>query len=239
MKKYTALICARGGSKGFPRKNLAILDGDPLVGHSILAARQNRRIGRVLVSTDCAQIASAASDYGGEIPFLRSSDLATDDAKEWDVWLDAIRWLEQEGDLPDGLVVLPPTAPLRAQEDVDSSIDLFEKRGCDATICVTPSHRNPSFNMVTIDDNSVARIVLNFGKIYRRQDAENCFDITTVCYVVKPEFIMSAKHLFDGVVLGNIIPSIRSVDIDNVVDLQWASFLRNYNHRNDDIRFYE
>ena len=129
---------------------------------------------------------------------LRSSDLATDDAKEWDVWLDAIRWLEQEGDLPDGLVVLPPTAPLRAQEDVDSSIDLFEKRVVTATICVTPSHRNPSFNMVTIDDNSVARIVLNSGKIYRRQDAENCFDITTVCYVVKPEFIMSAKHLFDG-----------------------------------------
>ena len=239
MKKYTALICARGGSKEFPRKNLAIFDGDPLIAHSILAARKNSRIGRVLVSTDCHHIASAATDYGGETPFLRSADLATDDAKEWDVWLDAIMWLKRDGDMPDGLVVLPPTAPLRAQEDIDSSIDLFEKGDCDATICVTPSHRNPSFNMVSIDDSRVARIVLNSGKIYRRQDAEDCFDITTVCYVVKPEFIISSTHLFDGVVLGNVIPSGRSVDIDNVIDFHWASFLRNYRHKNNEIRFYE
>ena len=92
--KYIALICARGGSKGLPGKNIKPLNGTPLIGWSIKIAKKVERISRVIVSTDSEEIAKIAIEYGAEVPFMRPQELALDDSSEWLVWRHAINYLE-------------------------------------------------------------------------------------------------------------------------------------------------
>ncbi|SVA92983.1 uncharacterized protein METZ01_LOCUS145837, partial [marine metagenome] len=101
-----ALICARGGSKGLPGKNLKILDGDPLIVRAINQTKQIERIERVLVSTDCEDIAEVATSAGAEVPFMRPSELAEDDSPEWEVWRHTVKYLKEvEGNHPELLMV--------------------------------------------------------------------------------------------------------------------------------------
>ena len=91
--RYVALICARGGSKGVPGKNIKPLGGVPLIGRSILVAKQVERIERVIVSTDSQEIAQVAKEYGAEVPFMRPMELAGDKSSEWHVWQHALDYL--------------------------------------------------------------------------------------------------------------------------------------------------
>ncbi len=103
------LICARGGSKGLPNKNIKPLCGLPLIAHSIMAGHNSPSIDRLFVSTDCQQIAGIAQEFQAEVPFLRPPELATDESPEWLTWQHALTNLM----LPDveALIILPPTAP--------------------------------------------------------------------------------------------------------------------------------
>ena len=92
--KYIVLICARGGSKGLPGKNIKPLNGIPLIGWSINIAKQIDRVSRIIVSTDSEEIAKVALKYGAEVPFMRPKDLAQDDSPEWLVWRHAIKYVE-------------------------------------------------------------------------------------------------------------------------------------------------
>jgi N-acylneuraminate cytidylyltransferase len=122
-----ALIPARGGSKGIPRKNVLVLDGKPLIAYSIEHARASRRISRVLVSTDDEEIARVARDWGAEVPFIRPDDLATDLSPDIDVFRHALDWLaDREGYRPDLVVHLRPTGPIRQVELVDEAIDRLQ-----------------------------------------------------------------------------------------------------------------
>ena len=101
-----ALIPARGGSKGVPRKNIRFLAGKPLIAYAIEVARASRLIDRVIVSTDDEETAAIARRYGAEVPFLRPAELACDDTPEWLVWQHALRFVEAEQELPGVLVCL-------------------------------------------------------------------------------------------------------------------------------------
>src|SRR5438105_11712769 len=117
--KVVALICARGGSKGLPNKNILPLAGRPLVARAVDHARSVERVSRVIVSTESADIAAIARDAGAEVPFVRPAELAGDAGSEWLVWRHALAFLEEsDGAYPDALLVLPPTAPLRAVTDI-------------------------------------------------------------------------------------------------------------------------
>ena len=94
--KYIALICARGGSKTLPRKNVKLLGGIPLIGWSINIAKKIERVSRVIVSTDSEEIEKIALEYGAEVPFIRPQELALDDSPEWLVWRHAINYLESK-----------------------------------------------------------------------------------------------------------------------------------------------
>ena len=103
---YIALICARGGSKGLPGKNIRTLNGIPLIGHSIKIAKKIERASRVIVSTDSKEIAKIALEYGAEVPFMRPENLALDNSPEWLVWRHSIDYLEsQQSEKIDALVV--------------------------------------------------------------------------------------------------------------------------------------
>lgn len=230
MNDYIALICARGGSKGLPGKNIRILNGKPLIAWAIEIALKISSLRRVIVSTDSKEIADVAHKYGAEIPFLRPETLAQDDSSEWLVWRHALNFIyEDEGKLPDGLVVLPVTAPLRIKEDVENCLFEFEKNKPDVVVTVTDAHRSPYFNMIEKDDSGLAKLVIQPKKktIFRRQDAPIVYDMTTVAYISRPEFVLTHERIFDGKVKSIWIPPERAIDIDTYLDFEFAEFLLN------------
>ncbi|MBT3921890.1 MAG: acylneuraminate cytidylyltransferase family protein, partial [Nitrospina sp.] len=120
MSVAISLIPARGGSKGIPRKNLALLDGKPLIAYSIEESLNCSLISRTIVSTDDPEIAEVARKYGAEAPFLRPSELAQDDTPDFPVFLHALEWLRANEDLsPDMFVQLRPTTPIRPSKIIE------------------------------------------------------------------------------------------------------------------------
>jgi CMP-N-acetylneuraminic acid synthetase len=220
---YIAIICARGGSKGLPGKNIRPLAGIPLIGWSIKTAKEVKQISRVIVSTDSEEIAKIAREYGAEVPFMRPRELAQDNSPEWLVWRHALSYLQEEKCDFDALVVLPATAPLRAVEDVNNCIKEYERDNADVVITVSDANRNPYFNMVTIDNEGNSSLVIPpSGRISRRQDAPTVFDMTTVTYVVRPNFVQEHNGMFEGRVRSVFIPVERALDIDTPLDFKIA-----------------
>ena len=227
MSDVIAFIFARGGSKGLPGKNILSFCGKPLIAWSIQHAKSSSRINRVIVSTDCKDIAKIALLHGAEVPFIRPSELAQDDTPEWLAWQHALGFIkEKTRKLPKMLVSIPTTSPLRSVDDIDACIDLFERKNPDAVITVTEARRNPYFNMVCQDDNGRSVLACPpIEKIYNRQNSPKVFDMTTAAYIVKPKFVMEKKSLFDGIVYHIQIPYERAFDIDNKIDFDIAELL--------------
>ena len=221
-------IFARGGSKGVPRKNIRLLAGKPLIAYAIETARASRLIDRVVVSTDDEEIARVAERCGAEVPFRRPPELARDDAPEWLSWQHAIRTVQaQEPALRVGCFVsVPATSPLRAVEDVDACIRLLQASDADLVVTVTPAGRSPYFNMVTLDGDGWARLVMpSAPALARRQDAPPVYDMTTVAYAARPEFVLRAASWREGRVKAVVVPRERALDIDTELDFEFAEFM--------------
>jgi N-acylneuraminate cytidylyltransferase len=222
-----ACIFARAGSKGIPNKNIRIFNGKPLITWAIQKALQVKFINQIYVSTDSEEIANIAKSAGAIVPFIRPKELASDESPEWLSWQHFINFMKaKDGKLPDAFLSLPATSPLRSVSDVENCITEFKKGLADFVIGITPSQKSPYFNMVTRDSNNLVDLVLREGGHHsRRQDAPEIFDITTVCYVGNPEFILEKNSIFEGRVVGVEIPSERAIDIDTQLDFQIAEFL--------------
>ena len=225
--KVVGFIFARGGSKGLPGKNVRPLAGKPLIAWSIEHARAVHRIERVIVSTDSHEIAEVARHYGAEVPFMRPKELSHDSSPEWLAWRHGVNYLlEKEGSLPDVMVSIPTTAPLRLPLDIENCLDEYEKTNSDIVITVTDAHRSPYFNMVKENaDGTVGLVIPSQTALIRRQDTPEVFDITTVAYVVRSEFIMRCGGVFEGKVRHVHVPPERSLDIDTLLDFNIAECL--------------
>jgi N-acylneuraminate cytidylyltransferase len=227
--KTFAFIFARGGSKGVPGKNIRILDGKPLLAHSIMVAQDIVEVSRIFVSTDDQDIADVGIKYGAEI-INRPTELAQDDSPEWLAWLHAIEWLESKGEYFDRFVSLPTTSPLRNKSDVINCLNLLDKQ-TDVVVTMTDTSRSPYFNMVT-EENSYIKLLNESKEDYsRRQDVPLAYDMTTVAYVSRPDFIKNNNKIFDGKVKAVIIPKERAVDIDDEIDFEIAKMLMKKNRR--------
>lgn len=222
-----AFIFARGGSKGLPGKNIRPLAGKPLIAWSIEHARSVKRIERVIVSTDSEEIAAVARDFGAEVPFMRPAELAGDDSPEWLAWRHALAFLQEtEGALPTAMLSVPTTAPLRLPIDLETCLDEFSKGDADMVITVSEAHRNPWFNMVKQNpDGTVGLVIAPESGITRRQDAPAVFDMATVAYVARPQFVMQQMGTFNGRVRAVKVPVERAIDIDTLFDFELAEFL--------------
>ena len=227
MMDFTAFIFARGGSKGLPRKNIRLLAGKPLIAWSIGQALSVPRVKRVIVSTDSAEIAAVAADFGAQVPFLRPAELARDDSPEWLAWRHVLQYLqEHEGQMPAALLSLPATAPLRSTLDIERCLDAYAEGRFDVVVTLTEANRSPYFNMVKFnDDRSVSLVVPPASGITRRQDAPPVFDMTTVAYVANSDFVMSQAGVFAGRVGAITVPRERAIDIDTLLDFKFAEFL--------------
>ena len=225
--RVVALICARGGSKGLPGKNIRFLAGRPLIAWAISQAKAVKRVERVIVSTDSEDIAEVARQAGAEVPFLRPAQLAQDNSPEWLVWRHALDFVKGDaGTYPDGLLVVPATAPLRAVTDLEQCLDEYEKGGVDVVVTVTDAHRSPYFNMVQVrKDGTVGLVIPPRSAIVRRQDVPVVYDLTTVAYVARPEFVMTQNGIFEGRVRSVHVPLERAIDIDTALDFKIAECL--------------
>ena len=223
-----AFIFARGGSKGLPGKNTRSFGGKPLIAWSIECALSVGSIDRVLVSTDSEEIAAISKKYGADVPFMRPPELATDESPEWLSWRHALEYVRSSsGALPEVMVSLPTTSPLRRVDDVESCIEQFSKGGCDVVVTATEANRNPYFNMVRDQGDGTVCLVSESTKVKRRQDAPVVQDMTTVCYVANPRFVLSHNSIFEGRVKAVHVPKERAIDIDSILDFQIAEFLLN------------
>lgn len=221
-----AFVFARGGSKGLPRKNVKLLAGKPLIHYSIETAFQVDGIDKVFVSTDDQEIASAAK-VAGAIVIDRPDDLAQDDSPEWLAWQHAIQWVEKQYGAFEEFVSLPATSPLRNKSDVENALLKRRDKGADFCISITEANRSPYFNMVKVNSDEFVELVNKpeSAAVFRRQDAPEVFDITTVAYVSTAQFILNNTRLFDGSIVAVEVPKKRAVDIDDIYDFMFAETL--------------
>lgn len=224
-----AFIFARGGSKGIKNKNLLKFNNTTLLGHAISQAKKSKYIKKIFVSTDSKKIAAKAVIYKAEVPFLRPKNLAKDNSPEILSWKHAIVFLKNKLNLnPEYIVSIPTTSPLRNVSDIDKCIQKAIKNKLDMVFCVSKSQKNPFFNIL-IKKNNKLKVFENKKKITRRQDAPECFDMTTVCYVFKPDYIMKNSNFFRGNTGFVEIPKERSIDIDNYFDYKIINLInKNY-----------
>ena len=219
-----ATICARGGSKGLPGKNLRPLAGLPLIVHTIRQAQQCSLIKGVYVSTDDEAIAQVARAAGAVVPGLRPAELATDEAPKLPAIEHLVQGIEASGMTVDSVVDLQPTSPLRLPVDIEGALAL--RHAADLVVSVTEPSHNPYYTLAEADREGF----LALGKpaaFVRRQDAPACWGLNGAIYVWRREALPRAiSHGFWSVrVKGYPMPRNRSVDIDDLEDFELAQWL--------------
>jgi CMP-N,N'-diacetyllegionaminic acid synthase len=220
-----AIITARGGSKGVPRKNLRDLAGKPLVVWSIEAAKSAQHFMRILVTTDDPQIAEVSRAAGAEVPFLRPSELSGDCATSEAAVLHALDWLyEKEQYSPDLIVLLQPTSPFRSPLDIDLALNLQMTTNADSVISVT-ENRRPVQWLRKVTAQGTIEAVTSAIEITRRQDAEQLYQLNGAIYVIKPEVLRSENTFYSKNCHAYVMPPERSLDIDSELDFLIADLL--------------
>ena len=225
--RVLATICARGGSKGIPNKNIRVVGGKPLLAHAINCAEACPSVDQIVISTDSDEIAAVAESYGVPVPFRRPAEMASDTAGKIHTIRHATRYVEETQDLtPDIVVDLDVGVPLRTAEDVTACVDvLVEHLELDAAVTVYESERNPYFNMVEFEGNRVRLVVQPRTGFVRRQDAPDVYSVSPSVFAFRRSRMDSVTHLFDGKWGACIIPRRRAVDIDTEIDLEFVDFL--------------
>jgi len=223
MRKTCAFIFARGGSKGLPRKNILNIGGAPMLVHGIRLAQELDNVEAIYVSTDCSEISEVAVNAGAEV-IPRPLELSGDNSPEWIAWQHAIKHVQDRRGYFDNFLSLPPTAPLRSLEDVQNCIAALTP-DVDIVVTMSPARRSPWFNMVRRDIDGSVKILIHDNSVIRRQDSPECFDLTTVAYAAKTNFILSSESIWDGRVAGVDIPVERSLDIDTSFDFDIAQYV--------------
>lgn len=220
-----ALITARGGSKGVPRKNVRPLAGKPLIAWSVAAALGAQTKLKLVLSTDDPEIAFVGRECGAEVPFVRPAQYASDTATSESVVQHALTWLEHnERYHPRLILLLQPTSPFRTSGDIDAALALQRERDADAVVSVTENDR-PLQWLRRIDENGVLRELGLFTHITRRQDSEKLYRFNGAIYVIKPEVLERERTFYPQEMLPYEMPAERSLDIDTELDFRIADLL--------------
>lgn len=224
-----AVIPARGGSRGIPKKNLQMLDGHPLIAYSIASARAAQSISRLIVSTENEEIAQVCREYGAEVPFVRPSELALDDTPDLPVFQHALAWLESEERYrPDVIVQLRPTSPLRGRGLIDRAVGLLlGDAEADCVRSVTPAGQNP-YKMWRPGPGAYLSALLQgeFPEPYNtpRQKLPTVYWQTGHIDVIRRQTIVNQSSLTGRRVLPAVVEARYCVDIDTPRDLALAAW---------------
>ena len=216
-----AIIPARGGSKGIPRKNIKLLMDKPLIGWSIEAAKQASCVDRIIVSTEDEDIALLARELGAHVPFLRPAELATDETPGIDPVLHAI------SQLPDyeWVLLLQPTSPLRSAEDIDGIWQFCQERDAPSAVSITEVAKHPYWVYQSDAQQRLQPFVMGRPDITRRQDLPPAYALNGALYLSRTDWLLEQKNFIGLETLGYIMPAERSVDLDSLLDWRWVEFL--------------
>lgn len=228
-KKYLAVIPARGGSKGIPKKNIKEMNGKPLIAYTIEAANKAIAVGalsRCIVSTDSAEIAEVSRRCGGDVPFMRPDYLGGDTIKSVDVILHALSYMEEQGEEFDAVITLQPTSPMRTAEDLIGGIQLYDSNDADSAIAVYEDVKANGFNYYRMGENNIGLAEHkehNTG--IRRQEMKPMYVRNGALYISSVN-LLKERHLIIGdIPLLYVMPKNRSTDVDSIEDFEYIEFL--------------
>ena len=228
--KILAFIPARAGSKRVPNKNIKPLNGKPLIAYTIEAANRSRYINRVVVSTDSPEIARIAERYGAEVPFLRPQEISESDSTEMEFFEHALDWLaENESYIPDLIVLLYPTSPLRKTESIDSAIEtMLAHPEADSLRSIKKCSEHPH-KMWQIEDGYLK----SFVKGEKRCDTHTLsyhllpevYIQNASIYITRPSTIRNKRSTTGDIIIPFIMDESESVDINNPLDFKLAEMV--------------
>ncbi|ANQ15881.1 cytidylyltransferase domain-containing protein [Vibrio natriegens] len=216
--KHIALITARGGSKGLPRKNILPVNGTPLIGWTIKAAIDCPYIDRVFVSTDDDEIAEVSRQFGAEI-IARPDELASDTASSIDVIAHAIEWLEQRSIEHQWMTLLQPTSPLRTTQHLEEAIVLFQEKNAHFVISVFEPSHTPIKAYIERDNGCIEGLYSDDAPYTRRQDLPRAFQPNGAIYAFSVEEFKRNNHFPRTQVFPYIMSERDSADVDTLEDL--------------------
>jgi pseudaminic acid cytidylyltransferase len=219
-----AVIAARGGSTRIPRKNVRPFAGKPMIAHSIAAARAAGVFDRVLVSTDCAEIAGIAKDAGAETPFVRPAELARNEVNLADVLRHALLWLREHGDPPTYACLITATAPFLRPEALREGARRIAENDVDAVTAVT-RFPSPAFRALTTDEGGRLRFVWPEYELAHSNDLPETYHDAGQFDWVNVERFLSSGTINGGEVLPVEIPPYLAWDIDTEDDWRTAEIL--------------
>ncbi len=215
-KKILAVIIARGGSKGVPKKNIRMAGGKPLIAWMINAAKKSKYIDRLILSSDDKEIISVARDLGCDVPFVRPPEFAKDESPVSDVIIHTIKEIQGY----DYVMMLQPTSPLIVSEDIDGCVGFCINSNTEAVVSVTEPQKNPYWTFTKKEDNKLVPV---FGQKYfnmQRQELPTVYTPTGAIYMAQSKWFIKNKSFYSELTKGYFIPKERSLDIDSELDFK-------------------
>lgn len=219
-KTFLAIIPARGGSKGIPRKNITIINGKPLIQYTIDEAKNSKYLDRIIVSTDDKEIAEVAEKCGAEVPFLRPKELATDNAKTIDALIHAVKELEKRGSKYDYVVLLQPTQPLRRSWHIDEAIRKIVETNEESLVSVSEVKEHPIL-MRTIGEDGKVKNLMEISSTVRRQDFPAFYKVNGAIYINKINKNFTKNTSLNDNKLAYLMDKKYDLDIDEPIDLEF------------------
>jgi CMP-N,N'-diacetyllegionaminic acid synthase len=222
------VIPARGGSKGLPGKNIRLLAGVPLIGHSIRCARMCPRIARTIVSTDSGEIAAVARANGADVPFMRPVELAQDQTPMLPVLQHALREMERlDGMRYGSVLLLDPTSPGRIPSDVAECVRRLEgDPAADGVVGVSRPEFNPYWHCIVEREGYMAPLIPGADRFDRRQDVPTVYRINASVYLWRRAFLLEVQGSWmKGRHLMHEIPEARAIHIDDLNEFERADLM--------------
>jgi len=227
--KILITICARGGSKGLPGKNIKLLNGKPLIAYSINHAKQisNQFDCDIALSTDCSKIKNTASEYMKLDDYSRPTNLATDSASKIETIKHLLSYHERKKDLKYDLILdLDVSSPMRTKDDLNKSIDMvLSDEKCINLFSVSDAKKNPYFNIVEKKTNGYYNLVVKGEKFLNRQSSPKVYEMNASFYIYKRKFFDLGKNVpFSEKSLIYLMPNL-CFDIDYEIDFMFLEYL--------------
>ncbi len=217
-ERVLAVVPARGGSRGIPRKNLVLVGGKSLLAWTADAARGSHVVDRAVLSSEDDEILEAGRVAGLDTPFVRPAVLARDDTPGVDPVLHALDALEAQGDHYGWVVLLQPTSPLRIAADIDAAA-AFCADGAPAAVSVTAADKSPWWMFHMAPHARLEPLFDPASRPSRRQDAPPVYVLNGAVYVARVDWLRRTRSFLTEETAGYVMPRERSVDVDEPADL--------------------
>lgn len=216
-QKILAIIGARGGSKGIPRKNIRMFAGKPLIAHAIDIAKASSYVDRIVVSTDDQKIAQVAREHGADVPVMRPTELARDTSSLTEAVIHMVDYLhDSEAYNPSHVLLLQPTSPMREVSDIENAVKLLNEHGGDSLVSMCRTENG----LFTMDaDNVVETVYDGYKDATNRQSLPTLYKLDgCMIYLIKTDILRRERSFLGGKLIGYEIERWRAVDLDDPQD---------------------